>query len=131
MGANSWRTQEEKMNICVIYYVFERMKTLNFFFRFHFFFFFFFVLLVSLFCLHFCLVSQFKIIRCFVKSWIATYEIKLKKEENLKCFSGTIAIAWEPKPVYQSPKQPGYISVITPLQYIITYSWMGSSNSVK
>ena len=70
---------------------------------------------VFLFCLHFYLLSHFKIIRCNVKSFtptsmhflqfIATSTEKRKLE---KCFLG--ARVWAPKPVYQFPKQPEYIT---------------------
>ena len=53
-----------------------------------------FVLIVFLFCLHFCLFSHFEIIGCFVKSLIAisTYfsdEIQLKKGNLKGVFLGT------------------------------------------
>ena len=57
------------------------------------------------FCLHYCILSHFKIIRCIVKSFIALQGIfcwnttgKIKLE---KCFLGKRV--WVPKPVYRSP----------------------------
>ena len=73
-----------KANTRVIYYVVKWMKTLSLKFlslRLL-------CLIVFLFCLHFCILNPFEIIRCIVKSLIATstfffIEIQLKKE-NLK-----------------------------------------------
>ena len=70
--------------------------------------------IVFLFCLHFCLLSHFKIIRCIVKLLIATstyffVEIQLKKE-NLKTVFWVPGF-WAPKRVYWSPKQLEYVTV--------------------
>ena len=69
--------------------------------------------IVFLFWQHFCILRIFKIIRCTVKSLIATsiyfllnYNRKRKLE---KCFLG--AAVWAPKPVYQSTKWPEYTTV--------------------
>ena len=65
----------------------------NFFFQFDVF------LSLLLFFLHFCLLRNFVIINCIVKSLIATFiDIQLQKE-NLK------PVFWAPKTVYRSPKR--------------------------
>ena len=63
-------------------------------------------------CHLFWLQSNFKIIRCIVKSLITiqyiSVEVQLKKRKLEKCFLGTRV--WVPRPVYVSPKWPGYVS---------------------
>ena len=62
--------------------------------------------------MHFCLLSYFEISRCFVKSLILHQHIfwwnTTEKRKLEKCFLGTRVFG--PKPVYWSPKQPGYIT---------------------
>ena len=77
----------------------------------------FFCLVGFLFCLHFCLLS-YKIIRCIVKSLIATPTQVLLKLE--KCSLGTWVGAFEP--VYQSHKWPEYVIVL------YTYELMQCNN---
>ena len=82
-----------KACICVIYYVFKWMKRVSYiassFASTSF------CVIVFLFCLHFCLLSHFKIIRCIVKSLIATSKYFLleynwkKKRKPEKCFLDT------------------------------------------
>ena len=74
----------------------------NFFFRFDVWFSLFFS---SLSLLHFCLLSLLEKIRCFVKSLIitATYSSWNTTE---KCDF------WALKPVYWSPKRPGYVTAV-------------------
>ena len=65
---------------------------------------------VCLFCRHFCLLSQFEIIRCFLGSLMVTLtsffdEIQLKKEN---CFLGARVLG--PKSVDQSPMRSGYVT---------------------
>ena len=72
---------------------------------------FFFLLFFSSACI-FCLLSYFEISRCFVKSLILHQHIfwwnTTEKRKLEKCFLGTRVFG--PKPVYWSPKQPGYIT---------------------
>ena len=89
---NSVNKLEEKTNICVIYYVLKWMKTI--------------LLTVSsfpctcccfhdfFFCVCFCLLSHFKIIRCTAKSLITTstcFLLKCKWKKNLK------SVFWAPE----------------------------------
>ena len=73
-------------------------------------------LIVFLFCLHFCILSHFEIIRCIVKSLItnSTYFFcwnTTEKRKLEKCFLG--GRVWMLKWVYQSPKWPEYVIVIS------------------
>ena len=63
-------------------------------------------LIVFLFCLHFCLIRNSKIIRCILKSLNAIRHtlVQLQKE-NLK------SVFWVPEFVYRSPKPSGYVPV--------------------
>ena len=95
----------KKVNTCMIYYVVISMKQFPWLFL---------LLLqplclIVLFCLHFCILSHFEIIRCIVKSLIAT-SMKFFFKNNWKMKT------WEKKffghqgsgtqTVYWSPKQP-------------------------
>ena len=59
----------------------------------------------SLCLLHFCLLSLLEKIRCFVKSLIITVTYSSWNTTE-KCDF------WTPKPVYWSPKRPGYVTAV-------------------
>ena len=84
-------------------------------------------LIVFLFCLHFCILSHFEIIRCIAKSLIATSTYFLLeynwKKKTWKVFLG--ARVWEPKLVYRSPKRTAWIRHWKVIKFFFRQSKIG------